>query len=387
MAAIDDALSSARSAHYGVIGTCVAALLFAATPDLGAPYRAARRDLGALRSIKWEDGRKFLITEGVKMRGDSAALWSDFVTRANGFEGVREGLFRPLDLAWDEFPTLPEVTPQTTVGELISLGSAGAVKVRRARVLRSAPLHQVAPVCFPTAAAPKPHICALEVNRSSDSIYEITVSHSPAGIKKKLGELRMQAGDIHLSKLMVRDWIKKAYPNEGLFGSAADSAAFVPKLAAVQREIADLTPTQAAGVLDEKIAGRERHLSAGGFSVGGNFVTLVGPVLLILTLMYLSFQINHLTRLAPGNEKAICDFAWPLTFRGFPGMATAVVTLLLLPATAVLLLRTQEDSVDAFSLRGAGAQTWVLLVMAVGAGIACLVARNRLAGETERNPQ
>jgi hypothetical protein len=54
MAAIDDALSAARGAHYGVIAGCAAALLFAATPDLTAPYRAARQDLEALRTIDWK---------------------------------------------------------------------------------------------------------------------------------------------------------------------------------------------------------------------------------------------------------------------------------------------------------------------------------------------
>jgi hypothetical protein len=158
--------------------------------------------------------------------------------------------------------------------------------------------------------------------------------------------------------------------------------AFVPRLAAIQREIGDLTPAQAAGVLEEKIAAHEQHMSAYGLSVGGNFVSLVGPILLILTLMYLSFQINHLAELAPGSEKVISEFAWPLTFRGFPGIATGVVTLLILPVVAVLLLRVHGDNTNPFSWSISGVETWVLLLGSVAAGIVCLAARNRLVRTT-----
>jgi hypothetical protein len=385
MAAVDDALFSARSAHYGVIATSVAAMLFATTPDLAVPYRAARLDLEALRHIAWDTGRTELINEAVKKRDDSLTLWLAFLKRANGGEPVYYPKnFFASDYAWESFPTLPVVTSQSsTVTQLIGLGSTGAVKIRRPTVLRDLPLHEIAPLCFPTAKKERGKTgCALEVQRKSDSTYNVVVTelgkHSHV-----FGTLRMDAADIAIDGLTMRNWIKRKYPNQQLFDSAANNSPFAPKLAIVQREISDLTLTQAAGVLEEQIAGHEQHMSALGFSAGGSFLTLVGPVLLILTLMYLSFQINHLAGLAHGNETAIRDFAWPLTFRGYPGTTTGVVTLLILPTAAVLLLRIHGDNTNTFSWRRlSGIETWGLLFLSVAAGIWCLAARSRLVRRT-----
>jgi hypothetical protein len=405
VAAIDDALSSARGAHYGVIATCVAAMLFAATPDLGAPYRAARRDLEALRAIDWDNARNTVIYYAQLQRGSRDSVWRDFLTRADNYAPInRDSLFIPLDNEWrGGIPTLPKATERSTVAQLIELGNTGAAKVSWPKILRGRPLHEIAPLCFRER-----HACSLVVRRKSDTTYVVTVTQIKD--QKVLDSLQMRgAEDSIVSHPTMREYLIANYRNTftaiSLPPRAPDATrdtasrkkdttsdttsrkkeqewAFVPSLAAVQREIGDLTPAQAAGVLEEKIAGHEQHMSAFGFSLGGNFVTLVGPVLLILTLMYLSFQINHLADLAPGNEKAISDFAWPLTFRGFPGIATAVVTLMILPAAAVLLLRIHGDNTNALSWGVAGVETWILLVLSVAAGIVCLVARNRLVRRT-----
>lgn len=406
MAAIDDALSSARGAHYGVIATCVAAMLFAVTPDLGAPYRAARRDLEALRSIDWDDSRNTVIYYAQLQRGSRDSVWRDFLTRADNFAHTdRDSLFMALDSEWwGGIPTLPKVTERSTVAQLIELGNTGAARIWWPKVLRGKPLNAIAPLCFR-----KKHACSLSVRRNSDTTYVVTVIQIKG--QKPLDSLQMKGvEDSIVSHPTMREWILAKYRNT--FTAISQPArssdtttdttraknaktdttrsknvqewAFVPSLAAIQLEIGDLTPAQAAGVLEEKIAAHEQHMSAYGLSVGGNFVSLVGPILLILTLMYLSFQINHLTELAAGNEKVISDFAWPLTFRGFPGASTGVVTLLVLPVTAVLLLRVHGDNTNRFSWRLSGTwnisgiETWGLLGLSLAAGIWCFIARTRL---------
>lgn len=395
MAAIDDALTSARGAHYAVIATCIAAMLFASATDLAAPYRAARRDLKALRRIEWAKGRESLIAQAQKQFHDSIGknwqndpVYQAFLNRANGDQWVtRADGFYPLDEGWEPFLIFPAVTsPSSKVGQLIELGSTGSVSVRRPTVLRGAPLGQIAPDCMSIYSK---HLCGIEVQRQSDSTYDVTVSQitfadEPKPIwqflktKKKLGVLHMEVRDSSIATLTMRGWIQSTYRGDSLFGFGEESSAFVPKLATVQREIAELTPTQAAAVLEEKIAGHEQQMSVFGFSVGGSFVTLVGPVILILTLTYLSFHINHLAELAPGNEKAISDFAWPLMFRGFPGIASAVLTLLIAPTTAVILLRIHGDDTNALS-RSIPA---VLLVLSAAASGVAL--RAELAAGNEK---
>src|ERR1700693_1913162 len=145
MAAIDDALSSARGAHYGVIATCVAAMLFAVTPDLGAPYRAARRDLEALRSIDWDDSRNTVIYYAQLQRGSRDSVWRHFLTRADNFAHTdRDSLFMALDSEWwGGIPTLPKVTERSTVAQLIELGNTGAARIWWPKVLRGKPLNEI----------------------------------------------------------------------------------------------------------------------------------------------------------------------------------------------------------------------------------------------------
>ena len=114
MDAIDDALSAARGAHYGVIAGCAAALLFATTPDRTAPYRAAREDLQALAAINWdtvifraEHDAQLKLRNDSTVRStndstnDSTHVWRQFLISAGGGEiAYLDAAFRPLDVGW-----------------------------------------------------------------------------------------------------------------------------------------------------------------------------------------------------------------------------------------------------------------------------------------------
>jgi hypothetical protein len=156
--------------------------------------------------------------------------------------------------------------------------------------------------------------------------------------------------------------------------------AFVPRLEGIDPDIGKYTPAQAVRFLEGKIAGSERQVSGTlGVPVRGNIITLAGPVLLILAIAYLFFQIDHLTELAPHNERAICDFAWPLTFRGYQGLTTGILSLLVFPAAAVWFLRIHGGTSNAFSASTTyGLWTWILLISTVAVGWVCFRARNRL---------
>ena len=419
MAAIDDALSAARGAHYGVIAACIGAVLFAATPDLSAPYRAARGDLEALRAINWAAGSDTVIMKAQLTPADSLRVWEEFVRIAGRDVGKREWRFTPSDREWwGRVPSVPRVNDQWTVAKLIEFGSTGAAKIRRPMVLRGRSLHDSADMCYkkdpnaplttgrPSKADTTTVFCSLAVRRNPDSTYLVTIGRIESGHGKKprtLDSLQMESAEVVSPTLTISGWIQRHYSDtfvattngatraarqkhgKGVALSNDTTKAFLPRLAAVQSVVGDLTPAQAAGVLEEKIAGSEQRMSAGGVPVGGNSVTVVGPLLLALALVYLFFQINHLAELAPGKEEPIRYFAWPLTFGGFPGNATALTTLLILPGAAVLLLMFRAAGHEAFSWSTSGLVTAILLTPSLAAGAMCLRARNQLMRVTGLN--
>jgi hypothetical protein len=398
MAAIDDALSAARGAHYGVIAGCAAALLFATTPDRSAPYRAAREDLQHLAAIRWDTVTLRAENRAYGMiRDSSKKVWREFLVSAGGGDTANlDAAFRPLDSAWrGEFRRLPVVSGESTIAALISFNDAVAT-VRRPLQLDDSALSHVAASCYQNK-----NPCTITVNnaKGSDTTYLVSIT----GRKKTEGRktisladtaMRMKAVNIRL--FPVSEVIKKSYPASFVPITDADGQTiidpkgdtikrFVPRLASIDLDLKNYTPAQAAAVLEEKIAGSEQQLSGGaiGVPIRGNLITLAGPILLILAIIYLFFQIDHLTDLAPGNEKAICDFAWPLTFYGYKGITTGIMSLLILPATAVWLLRIHGGTANAFSRNTRyGVWTWCLLIFTVAAGGVCLRARNRLVRTT-----
>jgi hypothetical protein len=384
MAAIDDALSAARGAHYGVIAGCAAALLFAATPDLTAPYRAAREDLRALSAIDWKRVSDSALHATQRTLNDSSKqVWRDFLISAGGGDTASfDTAFSPLGTDWrGKVLPLPDVSAaQSTISQLIVFGSGAVATIRRPHLLRDSALSRHAAPCYSQKGA-----CTVGTTQISDTTYLVTIRGArrtkTGGSEYFVDSLRMNTWDVPMFR--VSKVIEALYP--ATFVTTTDPAgktvsAFVPRLAAIEPDIGKYTPVQAAGVLEEKIAGSERQLSGAlGVPVRGNLITLAGPLLLILAIIYLVFQIDHLTDLAPGNEKAICDFAWPLTFRGYQGITTGIMTLLILPAMAVWLLRIRGGTATAFSLSNSyGVWTWTFLAFAVAAGLVAYRARNRL---------
>jgi hypothetical protein len=390
MAAIDDALSAARGAHYGVIAGCAAALLFATTPDRSAPYRAAREDLQALAAIDWQ--RVTAVAESTAyytLRNDSTA-WRQFLISAGGGDTAKlDAAFSPLNEGWrGELRRLPVVSRESTIAALISFADSAMVRIRKPLRLPDSALSHVAAPCYQPE---NKNTCTITVSKTedSDTTYLVSIVGKKT-VEPKLtiadAKMRMHTTDVNATKVSgIIEWL---YPPSFVLTSDADGRTikrFVPRLASVDLDLKKYTPAQAAGVLEEKIAGSEQQLSGGaiGVPIRGNLITLAGPILLILAIMYLFFQVDHLTDLAPGNEKAICDFAWPLTFHGYKGITTGIMSLLILPATAVWLLRIHGGTANAFSLNTRyGAWTWCLLIFTVAAGGVCLRARNRLVRTT-----
>ena len=418
MADIGDALTTARNVHYAITAGCAAAVLFAAIPDRTAPYRAAREDLYALRAIDWESARNSAIKKGLLMKkgagGDSGKVWREFLIRMGGDASninsdarKLDAVFQPLGSIewWGGIPTIPEVTPQSTIAQLIELGTSGMAKIRRPMWLRGPPLNKVAKECYhedsvctilvqkeliPCYQDKEQPACRDSVRQNPDTSYLVTVTYTG---KKDTATFRlhMEGAEVPIPSATMSPLLRERYPKAfvpATKAAASDTtlrdtaAAFVPKIVAIEGEIGKLTRAQAAGFLDEKIAGNEQHLSALGIPVGGNLITLAGPLFLILAIIYLSFHIEHLTELAPGNEEEIRDFAWPLTFRGWRGITTAFLSLLFGPAAAILLLRYHGDPTDAFSSSASGALTLFLFVGSLVTGWACLRARNRLVRAT-----
>jgi hypothetical protein len=418
MADIGDALTTARNVHYAITAGCAAAVLFAAIPDRTAPYRAAREDLVALRAIDWDLARTMAIKKGLLMKkgpkGDSAKVWREFLIRLGGDAsninsdaGKLDLVFRPLgDMEWwGGIPAIPEVTPQSTIAQLIELGTGGMAKIRRPMRLRGPPLNAVAKKCYHEESActisvqkelipcyqdKEQPACRDSVRQNPDTSYLVTVKYSHERDTITF-LLHMEGAEVPIPSATMSPLLRERYPKAFVPATKAatldntlkdTAAAFVPRLAAIEGEIGKLTRAQAAGILDEKIAGNEQRLSALGIPVGGNLVTLAGPLLLILAIIYLSFHIEHLTELAPRNEEEIRDFAWPLTFRGWRGITTAFLSLLFGPVAAILLLRYHGDPTDAFSRSASGALTLFLFVGSLVAGWVCLRARNRLVRAT-----
>lgn len=388
MAAIDDALSAARGAHYGVIAGCAAALLFATTPDRTAPYRAAREDLQSLAAIDWD--RVTARAQGdaqLTLRKSSKKVWREFLISAGGGDTANlDAAFSPLGTGWrGEVRPLPVVSADSTIAALISFGDTAMVRIRRPLQLHDSALSHVAAPCYLTK---NKHTCTIAASKTknSDTTYLVSIKGIQTEPGKKLlvadTVMRMDAKDVPI--IRVSGVIEELYPASFVPTSDADGRTvkrFVPRLAGIDLDLKKYTPAQAAGVLEEKIAGSEQQLSGGaiGVPIRGNLITLAGPILLIFAIIYLFFQIDHLTDLAPGNERAICDFAWPLTFHGYKGITTGIMSLLVLPATAVWLLRIHGGTANAFSLNTRyGVWTWSLLISTVAAGWVCLRARNRL---------
>jgi hypothetical protein len=111
-------------------------------------------DLGSLPTVRQKVARGTIITAAQLTRptGDSGKVWREFLIRLGGDAsninsdaGKLDLVFRPLgDMEWwGGIPTIPEVTPQSTIAQLIELGTSGMAKIRRPMRLRGRPLNAV----------------------------------------------------------------------------------------------------------------------------------------------------------------------------------------------------------------------------------------------------
>jgi hypothetical protein len=324
---------------------------------------------------------------------DSLKIWREFLINAGAGETSEfDATFAHMGMDWrGQVRPLRDVSAQSTIAELILFVNTGAGTIRRPLELQESGLRSRVAKCYPQTNDASVHPsrrttpCTIRVRQIADTIYRVTITGTyktaAGGTVQILDSLLMKTKDVPtvMVSSVVQDLDSAAFVTINDAGGGT-MRVFVPRLAAIDPEIGKYTPAQAVGFLEGKIAGSERQVSGTlGVPVRGDLITLAGPVLLILAIAYLFFQIDHLTELAHGNEKAISDFAWPLTFRGYQGFTTGILSLLILPATAVWFLRFHGGTANAFSFStGYGLWTWILFVSTVAAGWACFSARNRL---------
>jgi len=171
-----------------------------------------------------------------------------------------------------------------------------------------------------------------------------TIPNTPVAVLAAYS-IRAEDGDFPL------EWLKTIPPGRELIDTKTNM--IFPHLNEFWERVNALSVDQATLVLQEEMAESTRGtLSFFGVPVDRSLVVWVGPAVCFSIIFFLAFHIRHL-RLVRANTDTIKYYPWIIFFRGTAAYLMAIGTLLLLPASANILLLSKFGLRAEWSTRSA----------------------------------
>ncbi len=117
-----------------------------------------------------------------------------------------------------------------------------------------------------------------------------------------------------------------------------------PKLRPVWDQVRASTIDAAIAALGQNIAASKKHITVLGLNVSEDVVSLVAPLAILSLVVYLLTHLKHIWQIREGNIAILMSYPWMALFPETLARLLTLVTLLLLPTTAnvVILLRVWD---------------------------------------------
>jgi hypothetical protein len=368
MKAFEERLKTARLVHRLLIGTCVAILAFATSPDYSERYTEAIAELEKLRALElalakdfpphvefWRDPKNF--EDSKKLPGDrliTASVSNGVVGAVMGVGGVKSATLTPRSKYF---------CAAFNQGYVDRLLRGGTLDDYREFLLQNIGVHHAHPLGVSLGQQLAERLEQDEDLRkaASQGPVDLELTMAIVGMKYPqadsqglrvdvLFDVRILPGDEHLNPLKLEDvphvaeyyadsrfqcWLSQRPKLKPLIVEGA----VLPALSKVADKVAgDKTLDAALGIMQEERRKNQQTADLFSLSLEGSRLVVVGPLVTLLLLLYLLAHVVSIQESFSGKAGPLEASSWMAVYPNRLAIALTFLSLVALPAVTLFWL-------------------------------------------------
>jgi hypothetical protein len=421
---MEETLKTLRRIYYVILVISAALVVFVLTPLRTTKYRDALRELNAVRAVPWYELRSFqeraakdvtyytITNDTVYWRPIVEIVWNDLFPQGMAVSEQRTAATKFHFQPFGHPSTLEQINDEVTrrlpvivepiysdreaddfrrlITERCSrpgLHTFDATERRMLQPLLNPRMHpHASPSYWVTLDAtadlegrPK---CEFHVQAEE---YDSRNEYSRRG--KYTLHLELPNGHGLLLTIPTELFVPSWYPSKWLADTADTTGIlfdsdgiFLPNVRYFWRDLADRTPEDAVFFLETQLAANEQKISFLGLSLDERIAVVIGPIFLLLALLYMRVYVTHLLRIAPLDESALVrEYPWPLLFPRATGVCLSVLVLIILPGVCGVLMVFRATTLE--SGRATTVLVAITTTLCVGSGMSVYRQLHRLRSQ------